>query len=165
MYLKVSKHLPEKQNQSIEIRKNHMEQNLKKHILKYSLLIIISKSILFIIGTFIVNKTIEMGILTLAYLSTFCWISIVMIRNFRRNTKLKLTEKFIAVAILFLVNEIWGILFNSVYFIGILGQEPNSQELLNNIIRIMTYDLHILIITGIISVFVNSMTNKKGGIN
>ena len=138
-----------------------MEQNLRKHILKYSLLIIISKSILFIIGTFIENQTIEMGILTLTYLSAFCWISIAMIRNFRRNTKLKLTEKLIAVTILFLVHEIWGILLHSAYFIGILGQEPNTQELLNNIIGIMTYDLHILLIAGIISVFVSSKTNKK----
>lgn len=138
-----------------------MEQNLRKHILKYSLLIIISKLILFTIGTFIENQTIEMGILTLSYLLTFCLISIAMIRNFRRNIKLKQIEKLTAVTILFLVYEIWGILLYSVYFIGILGQKANTQQLLNKIIEIMIYDSHILLIAGIISVFVSSRLTKR----
>lgn len=138
-----------------------MELNLRKNILKYSLLIIISKSILFVIGTFIENQTIGMGILTLAYLSAFCLISIAMIRNFRRNINLKLIEKLIAVTILFLVHEVWGILLHYAYFIGILGQEPNTQEFLNNMIAIMIYDLHILVIAGVISIFISSKSNKK----
>ena len=140
---------------------NKMSIDLSKHILKYSLFIIISESILFIAGTFIENQTIPMGFLTLAYLSAFCCVSIVMIRNFRRSTKLKLIEKLLAVSALFLTHEIWGVLFHSVYFVGILGQEPTTQELLNKALEIVKFDSHVLVITAIISRFINSKVVER----
>ncbi len=99
-----------------------------------------------------------MAFLTLAYLLAFCGVSIIMIRNFKRDTKLKLVEKLLAVSVLFLVYEFCGIVWHSVYFIGILGQEPTYQQLLYRCIEIVKYDCFILVAMVIVSVFINSKT-------
>ncbi|MEM7552055.1 MAG: hypothetical protein AAF363_20395 [Bacteroidota bacterium] len=97
-----------------------------------------------------------MAIITLAYLIAFCSISMLMIRNVNRSTNLRFSEKAIVIIGLFIIHGIWGILLHTVYFLGILGQQPTTEEFLSRIIEILKFDSHILIITLLVSIFIKS---------
>ncbi|MEL6847880.1 MAG: hypothetical protein AAFP92_05150 [Bacteroidota bacterium] len=135
-----------------------METNYRKHLVKFALIIMVIKTMLFILGTFLENNSPLMALLTIVYLATFCAVAIVMIRSFQRRTKLTLIEKIGTVAILFAVYEVCGILLYILYFTGIIGQEAPMNVILNKIVQIIKFDSPIFIVSAFVIGFVQSKT-------
>jgi hypothetical protein len=151
--------LPLSMNQSTLREENLMVQKSSKiwrHFGKFTLIILAIKLILFTLGTYIENGTLEMGLLTVIYLIGFISISILMIKTYKRSTKLHFIEKLFSVTLLFLSYEIFGNLLHFVYFTLILGQNPSRNEVLNKTLEILLYDSFMLVLTILVVAFINS---------
>ncbi len=135
-----------------------------KHFAKFVLILLVIKLVLFILGSFIENGTLGMGLITLAYFVGFSTISILMIKSYKRKTKLNFIEKLLAVTILFLIYVIFGNLLNFIYFTLILGQDPSANEVINKTLEIIRYDSYLLFLTMIIVVFVNSKVTNENNV-
>lgn len=149
-------------NQSTLIDENDFQNSnsIWRHFGEFILIIIVVRTILFTLGTFIENGTFGIALLTLAYLFGFSISSILMIKTYRRSTRLNIVEKIFAVVILFIGYEIFANLIHLVYFTLILGQNPSINEVLNKTLEILQYDSYILVLTIVLAVFINSKVIK-----